>query len=299
MAKKILAVSGGVDSMVMLDLVSRSGKFPLDELVVAHFDHGIRANSAEDAEFVEAKSREYGLDFYSERAELGEGASEAEARQKRYEFFAKVAEQIDDGRGVEIWTAHHLDDLVESVLINLARGTGWRGLAVLDTAGVRRPFLETEMFYEPMDRAAIFEYAAKRRLEYREDPSNSWDEYLRNRIRHEMNNSPLNWSQKLQIYELWQAQKVLRAEIDNLVNGMLPTAGEVWQRSWFQELDTTETTQKVALELLRAGTLRAGIAATRPQLEDFRQAILKYLPGKSFNLPEDNLVKFTKTDFKL
>ena len=300
--------------MVMLDMVCR--RFSLEEVVVAHFDHGIRENSAEDAEFVRRKAVEYGAEFRSGRAELGAGASEAEAREKRYEFLGQLADELDDGRGVEIWTAHHLDDLAETVAINFLRGTGWRGLSALDKPGVRRPFLETELIYEPMDKAAIFEYAAKRRLAYREDPSNSWDEYLRNRIRHQMNNGSerannteadfesqggagLSFEQKLKIWQLWQRQKDLKAEIDRLVVGLMPGPGEEWERKWFRELDEDELSRAVAIELLRAGTIRAGISATRPQLENFRRAIIDYLPGKSFNLPEDKLVKFTKEGFRL
>lgn len=285
--------------MAMLDLVCRAGGIAEEDIVVAHFDHGIRENSHEDAEFVKRKTIKYGVKFREARAELGEGASEAEAREQRYAFFSQLADELDDGHGVEIWTAHHLDDLIETVLINFARGTGWRGLSVLDTPRIRRPFLETELFYEPMDKAAIFEYTAKRRLEYREDPSNSWDEYLRNRIRHQLNNSPLDFEQKLRVWQLWQKQKALRQEIDPIVNGVLPATGEDWERKWFRELDEDELNHNLGLELLRAGTIRAGISATRPQLENFRQAIISYLPGKSFNLPRDRLVKFTKTGFQL
>lgn len=285
--------------MAMLDLVCRADRIAKGDIVVAHFDHGIRENSHEDAEFVRRKANEYGVEFREARAELGEGTSEAEAREQRYAFLFQLADELDDGHGIEIWTAHHLDDLIETVLINFTRGTGWRGLSVLDTPGIRRPFLETELFYEPMDKAAIFEYAAKRRLEYREDPSNSWDEYLRNRIRHQLNNSPLDFEQKLKVWQLWQKQKALRQEIDLIVNGIMPATGEDWERKWFRELDEDELNRNLGLELLHAGTIRAEISATRPQLENFRQAIISYLPGKSFNLPGDRLVKFTKTGFQL
>lgn len=289
--KKILAVSGGVDSMVMLDMVCR--RFLPEEIIAAHFDHGIRDNSAEDMEFVRRMAEEYGVEFRGGQAELGTEASEVEAREARYEFLMKVA----DEEGGEVWTAHHLDDLVETVVINFLRGTGWRGLAGLSRGGMRRPFLETEMFYEPMDRAAIFEYAAKRHLRFREDPSNSWDEYLRNRVRQKLNNA-LGVEQKLAIYELWRKQLALRKEIDEIVNGILPEDGR-FERKWFRELDTDESERKTAMEILRAATLRAGISATRPQLEDFRLAILNYGSGKSFNLPGDKLVKLGKEEFLL
>lgn len=288
MAKIILAVSGGVDSMVTLDMICRSKNYSSGDIIIAHFDHGTRPSSQLDAEFVERKAREYGVEFRLEKGELGEDVDEATARAARYDFLHSI------DPFATIFTAHHLDDLVETAAINLIRGTGWRGLAVLDSSGVRRPFLETEMFYEPMDKAAIVEYAAKRKLEFREDPTNSSDEYLRNRIRHQMNNFPLDFEQKMEIYRLWQEQKHLKSEIDQLVVNLLPEKGTPWQRVWFRDLDIN-----VALELLRAGTLRAGISATRPQLENFRQAILTYAPGKSFNLPGDKLVRLSKTEFVL
>lgn len=288
MAKIILAVSGGVDSMVMLDMICRSKQYSSHDIIVAHFDHGMRENSAEDAEFVRRKAEEYGVKFYLGHGELGEETSEARARTVRYNFLHSI------DPFATVFTAHHLDDLVETVVINLSRGTGWRGLAVLDMPSIRRPFLETEMFYEPLDKAAILEYAAKRQLSFREDQSNSSDEYLRNRIRHQMNNFPMDFEQKMQIYDLWQNQKQLKSEIDQLVVSLLPGKNQPWQRAWFENLDTS-----LALELLRAGTLQAGVSATRPQLEDFRQAILNYAPGKHFNLPGDRLVKLNKRDFML
>lgn len=288
MAKIILAVSGGVDSMVMLDMICRSKQYSSHDIIVAHFDHGMRENSAEDAEFVRRKAEEYSVKFYLGHGELGEETSEARARTVRYNFLHSI------DPFATVFTAHHLDDLVETVVINSSRGTGWRGLAVLDTPSIRRPFLETEMFYEPLDKAAILEYAAKRQLSFREDQSNSSDEYLRNRIRHQMNNFPMDLEQKMQIYDLWQRQKQLKSEIDQLVVSLLPGKNQPWQRAWFENLDTS-----LALELLRAGTLQAGVSATRPQLEDFRQAILNYAPGRHFNLPGDRLVKLNKRDFML
>lgn len=287
MAKIILAVSGGVDSMVMLDVICRSGAYSPDDIIVAHFDHGIRQNSGEDAEFVRKKTTEYGVQFRLGEGKLGARTSEDSARDARYEFLYSIDPYAP------IFVAHHLDDLVETVAINSLRGTGWRGLAGLNRQNIRRPFLEMDLLYEPMDKAAIIEYAAKRRLNFREDQSNSSDEYLRNRIRHEMNNSGLNFEQKMEIYRLWQKQKELKDEIDTQIVKLLPEDG-VWQRSWFREMDAA-----IALELLRAGTLRAGAPATRPQLEDFRQAILNYAPGKYFNLPGDRLVKLNKDDFEL
>lgn len=299
MTKVILAVSGGVDSMVLLDMLCRSKIYssgdifiPERDLLVAHFDHGIRYNSREDAEFVARIAREiYHIRYKVGRGELGRGASEEAARAARYDFLRQVA--AEQG-GAKILTAHHLDDLVETVAINLLRGTGWRGLAGLDRPGMERPFLESSLLYEPMDKAAILEYAAKRGLYWREDQTNMDASYLRNRVRAKLAEGELSFEQKLRIYQLWQAQKGLKRDIDQTITSLLPEPGQPWARDWFRNL-----APNLALELLRAGTLRAGISATRPQLEDFRQAILAYAPGKHFNLPGDKLIKLNKADFIL
>src|SRR5690554_6827257 len=102
--KYIVAVSGGVDSMVLLDMMHSRGDA---EIIVAHFDHGIREDSAEDAEFVAKAAEGYGYLFESTREELGKNASEALAREKRYAFLRDLAKKYD----AQIVTAHHLDDL--------------------------------------------------------------------------------------------------------------------------------------------------------------------------------------------
>lgn len=293
----------------MLDLLAKkysfcdiyaNNNYSSGDIIVAHFDHGTRKNSSEDADFVRRKAGEYGLEFRLGRGQLGARASEAEARKARYKFLREI-----DPIGT-IFTAHHLDDLVETVLINLIRGTGWRGLAGLNRPGIRRPFLEAELFYEPLDKLAIIEYAAKQKLEYREDPSNSWDEYLRNRIRHKTNDiqeGGLSFAQKIALYELWRRQKDLKNEIDESISQCLPktdeTGASLWKRKWIRELDGDEIERKIAREILRAGLIRTGIQATRPQIEDFREAIVHYAPGKAFNLPGDRLIKFSRDEFRL
>ncbi len=289
--KKILAVSGGVDSMVMLDLMAR--QFPASELVVATFDHGTRESSKADADFVASETAKIAqiapalqLRFYRGEAELGAKISEEKAREKRYDFLRRVAFK-EKG---EIYTAHHLDDLVESVVINLLRGTGWRGLAVLNSAGVRRPFLDGT-FGEVFDKRKVLEYAAEYGIVFRQDPTNSDERYLRNRVRKRVLEMPLE--KKTKIYELWRRQIEIAREIDGILETVLPEDLR-FERAWFEKMD-----EKVASEVLRAGLLRAGATATRPQIRDFYEAILNYSPGKKFNLPNDMLVKIGRRDFQL
>ena len=308
--KIILAVSGGVDSMLLLAQVAERAAREgwLDEVVVAQFDHGTRESARADQELVVRKARELGVrcevgrigeglgDGVSSEGILSEGGgflSEAAAREARYEFLEAVARKYAPA---EIWTAQHLDDLVETVAINLLRGTGWRGLAVMERAGVRRPWLEEASGERaeqgPPDRAEVWRQAGERELVFREDPTNQEAIYLRNRVRARL----AGWSRarKLELWRRWQRQKELRREIDQLVAELLPAQGAEWQRSWFWELEPA-----VAGELLRAGLLRIGVRATRPQLEDFRRAILGYAPGRKFNLPGGRLVELGRDSFIL
>lgn len=269
--------------MVMLDLLGDGAT------VVAHVDHGIRENSGEDYDFVERAAQERGLEFRGRRLKLGAGASEELARRERYKFLREVQAEFQEAEEsrVEVLTAHHLDDVVETVAINLVRGTGWRGLAVFENEDVKRPFLEMGW-----GRKEVLKYAAEKKVAFRQDQSNTEGDYLRNRLREQLRNLPEGTKEKL--LELWRRQTRLRREIEAELEILTPARGEIWQREWFKGLD-----EVVAMELLRCGLQKMGASATRPQIENFRQAILEYAPGKSFNLPEDRLVRLEKDSFYL
>ncbi len=281
---KLLAVSGGVDSMVLLDLMAK--KYPKEEIVVATFNHGTRKSADDDVEFVSRAASLLGVQVLRGGMELGENVSEDLARKSRYEFLRKVAKE----EGGEIYTAHHLDDLVESVAINLLRGTGFRGLAVLSAPDIKRPFIDGE-FGKVFDKRSVLQYAAEHGIAFRQDPTNTTEQYLRNRLR--TRTLEMTRKKKLQIFELWSNQKKLVSEIDDIVSKLVPE-DLVFERAWFRELD-----ENVSLEILRAGLNRTEVSATRPQLRDFLKAILDYKPGKKFNLPNDKLVKIGAHSFKL
>jgi tRNA(Ile)-lysidine synthetase-like protein len=169
--KYILAVSGGVDSMVLLDLLA---KMPGVELVVAHFDHGIRPDSKKDEELVRKIAASYKLSYESAEGKLGPGTSEETARNARYGFLKHLQAEHE---AKAIITAHHQDDLIETAFINLIRGTGRLGLSAIATnKRVRRPLLDTP-------KAEIEAYARKHKLQWREDATNQSPDYLRNRLR--------------------------------------------------------------------------------------------------------------------
>jgi len=169
--KYVLAVSGGVDSMVLLDLLS---KLPGIELIAAHFNHGIRLDSDKDQEFVAETAAAYGVLFEAGRGVLGPRASEDTARQARYAFLREVQQIYGASK---IITAHHQDDMIETALINLIRGTGRQGLlAISSNPDVLRPLLD-------IPKREIVAYAGASKLKWREDSTNSETDYLRNYLR--------------------------------------------------------------------------------------------------------------------
>lgn len=170
----VVAVSGGVDSVALLDILSRQIDLGL---TVAHFDHGIRKESSSDRRFVEAIAKGYGLPFVYEEGQLGPSASEAAARAARYNFLRR-AQKAQAAQA--IITAHHQDDVLETAVINLIRGTGRKGLTALSARpGLLRPLLK-------IPKHELIAYAKEQGLEWREDPTNLDPGYLRNYVRHKL-----------------------------------------------------------------------------------------------------------------
>lgn len=167
----VVAVSGGVDSMVLLDILK---SLPGIQLFVAHFNHGIRADSGLDEKLVKKTAEKYGLPFEAGHGKLGPGASEEKAREARYKFLKKIQQEH---KARTIVTAHHQDDLLETAILNILRGTGRRGLSAI----AENPDIERPMLY--LSKKDILSYAKAHKLEWHEDPTNKDERYLRNYIR--------------------------------------------------------------------------------------------------------------------
>lgn len=276
----VIAVSGGVDSVVLLDMVANGRLLPdSDHLVVAHFDHGIRPDSADDAEFVKETAKTYGIPYESRREELGPHASEELARERRYTFLRQVAHEYS-GR---IVTAHHADDIAETIAINLHRGTGWRGLAVLDSAGIVRPLLA-------MRKSEIKNYANQHGLKWREDSTNSDMKYLRNSMRRKLDGIADDTVATLCLYR--NRQVVLKKQVSDEARSLIG-GGPLYNRHLFITVP-----EHVGHELLRAALLtKTDHGATRPQLERALVAIKTLPPGKRYEINGSATLFFTKTDF--
>lgn len=267
----ILAVSGGVDSVVLLDKMSR---LPGLNLVVAHFDHGIREESFEDEAFVRALAKKYNLPYETRRANLGAGASEEKARNSRYEFLNNVAKKYQ----AQIVTAHHADDLVETVAINLSRGTGWRGLAVFDSA-VHRPLLSCT-------KQELVNYAQARGLDWREDRTNQDEKYLRNRLRRQTIMAPVEI--KHEIRALHARQRQIRLELEAEARQLVGW-GPTYSRYLFANMGDAAAME--CLWVIFAGSL------TRPQLRRVLHAIKVARPGSYFQAGMGKKVQFSTRHF--
>ena len=304
--QKLLAISGGVDSVCLLHMYKDD-----PEVVVAHFNHGTRPSADDDEKFVKQLAKEYGKKCVIGRADLGVNVSEEKARKARYDFLEDAARK---NHYADIFTAHHLDDLVETIAINLLRGTGWRGLAPFSNGRIRRPFFGcfghgpggqstadfvNDRHIEAMTKKDLLKYAAKNHLTFREDPTNHEDNYLRNRVRENLIHFPKEKKLKLAEYfdyQTYDRQTIEMAARDALMELEMDSDTEygVYLRDWFDLAD-----RPTELELLRAAIDDHGLSLTRPQLEDFLDAIQTYASGKAFNLPKDHLVHFSKDAFML
>ena len=174
----VVAFSGGLDSLVLLHLLRFTPGLTAGGVVAAHFDHGMRVESGDDAAWVKGLCRAW--DIPLRRGLAGTPpVDEACARELRYAFLEQVRQAT--GGGV-VLTAHQADDQVETVLFRLLRGTGPEGLAGIPEwryPGVGRPLL-------PFRRRELEDYAQAQKLRPREDPTNRDPAFARNRIRHQL-----------------------------------------------------------------------------------------------------------------
>lgn len=178
----LCAVSGGADSVSMLHILHTGRERLGIRIAAAHYNHGIRPGAGRDEQFVRGLCAEWGIPFYSGRgdvpAEAAAGESlELAARRMRYAFLEETADAI--GAAV-IATAHTADDNMETVLMNLSRGTGAAGAAGIPPRRGRivRPLL-------PVTRAQVEDYLRRNGLPHVEDETNREDCCSRNRVRHQ------------------------------------------------------------------------------------------------------------------
>lgn len=180
-----VAVSGGLDSVVLLDLLHDTQPWHRGALSVVTVDHGTRPGSTEDAVFVARLADRYGLGFQSFGLGLGPEASEATLREGRLAALARLDVDV-------VAFGHHRDDQAETLLINLMRGSGPRGLGGLVWRREPRPRPDggrVPAWVRPLldvGHDELEAWARERGLAWREDPTNRDPRFLRNRVRQEV-----------------------------------------------------------------------------------------------------------------
>ncbi|WP_347069958.1 tRNA lysidine(34) synthetase TilS [Flavobacterium sp. WV_118_3] len=217
----LLAISGGIDSMVLLELFRN---LPYS-IAVAHCNFGLRdAESDGDEDFVKQWCAKHSIRFFTTRfatqdyADTQKCSIQLAARELRYNWFSGLLEN----EGFDyLLTAHHLDDTLETFLINLTRGTGLEGLTGIPAQNgtIIRPLL-------PFGRNEIEAYATANSIVWREDSSNTSDKYLRNRIRH-------------------QIVPILKELNPNFLNGFQNTLGHLQQTETLVQDAVTELYSKI------------------------------------------------------
>jgi len=173
----LLAISGGLDSVVLAHLLKHNDfKFSL-----AHMNFQLRGeDSNQDEQFVRDLAHKLEVEIFIKRVEIKEelGSTQLQARDLRYDWFRRL---MKDHGFNKLLTAHHANDLLETTLLNLIRGTGIKGLrSILPLHhNIARPLLFA-------GKEQIKEYAEENSIEWREDVSNASDKYKRNKIRHDV-----------------------------------------------------------------------------------------------------------------
>jgi tRNA(Ile)-lysidine synthase len=186
----LLAVSGGLDSMVLLHLAVQAIAKEPRRLAVAHLNHGLRGDAGQqDAALVRAAAADFGLECFAETLPddalktASSGSLEEAARAARYAFLERTAREHDFHF---VAVAHHSDDQAETVLLNIVRGTGLAGLKGMSD---RRALSSQVRLVRPLldfSRADLATFAADRSISHAQDATNSSPEFTRNRIRHQL-----------------------------------------------------------------------------------------------------------------
>jgi tRNA(Ile)-lysidine synthase len=287
----LVGVSGGRDSIALLHWLVQRG---YENLIACHLNHRLRgAASNRDARFVENFVEQYDVDLEIGSADVRELAKkqkvsiEAAGREARYKFFARIA-KLHDTRTILL--GHHADDLVETFLINLFRGSGTAGLSAMREVSKRRvddveltivrPFLG-------IWRNEIDEYIKLQRLKFREDESNKDIAALRNRIRRRIIPYLEKTLGRIIRQNIWRAAMIATEE-ETWIDSQLPNArGDDLAVGELRELPTALQRREI-LKWLRAHKIaNVGFDV----VEEIRSLLQRNARVAKINLPQDRHVR--------
>ncbi len=282
--KVLLAVSGGMDSVVMLHLFAKANF----TFAVAHCNFGLRGEESEaDEQFVKKLAKKYKVLFFSEQFETESFAQQEKisvqmaARVLRYEWFENTCQTHGFSY---VATAHHLNDTLETVLFNITKGTGIAGLHGIQpkSGKIIRPLLFA-------NREEIYEYVVENQLAWREDSSNQSSHYHRNLIRNEVVpllktiNPNLEHTIENTAERVLAVEKILFAELERVRKAVFREENGVRYINFEQLQSETEPVIKI-YELLKP------FHFTYTQVREIWQT-LSAESGRQFDSPSHRLVK--------
>ena len=227
-AKYLIAVSGGVDSIVLIDLFSRSGL----SFAIAHCNFSLRGEESDkDETFVKELSEQYNVEFYTKAFDTQSYANSKKvsiqmaARDLRYQWFQDliVIHGFD-----HIVTAHHANDNLETVIFNLVKGTGISGLRgmIPSNGSILRPLL-------PFKKSTLEGYANENNLRWREDSSNQLTGYKRNLIRHKVIpvlkqiNPDVENTMQTMFEKLSATENLIKGHIEHICKSLIESKGDL------------------------------------------------------------------------
>jgi tRNA(Ile)-lysidine synthase len=300
----VVGLSGGADSVALLDALASLRRRRGFRVVAAHLDHGLRAGSADDAAFCAELCRALDVALRVGRADVRaraareRGGLEQAARRERYAFLRRVREE--EG-AVAIAVAHTRDDQAETLLLRLLRGAGATGLAGMRPrrGDVVRPLLA-------VSRREVLAHLRERGLAWKEDPSNADLAHRRNRVRHELVpyleerfNPGIRASLARTAAVLAEEASHVRGEAEELLAAIAREEDGAFllRRSALAEAPTAVARAAIRQALARAGGLaRVGAVHVEGIL---RLARAKAPSGRRLPLPGGREVLFTRDDVRL
>jgi tRNA(Ile)-lysidine synthase len=267
----LVAVSGGLDSMVLLHVLARLAPAQKWKLAVAHFNHQLRGRSSDaDERLVKRTAKKLKIPFVAKRGDVKKWAREKKlslemaARELRHDFFARSAANLNVKK---IALAHHADDQVELFFVRLLRGAGGDGMAgmkwLTPSSKDKNIFLTRPLL--DLSKAMLAAYAKEQGIAFREDATNAQSEIQRNHIRHEL----LPWLAKE--FQPALSRVILRQmEITGAEAEFVTDAARAWlkakRRKAFSKLPSALQRRCVQLQLIEFG-----LAANFDLIEQLRE----------------------------
>ncbi|EOI07031.1 tRNA(Ile)-lysidine synthetase [Enterococcus moraviensis ATCC BAA-383] len=287
--KILLAISGGVDSMVLLEMMQAAAKKDQLQLTVAHVDHRLRIESEEEALYLKKYCQKQGLTYYSRIWEDADKTknTEARARKFRYDFFGEIMAQE---KIPVLLTAHHSDDQAETILMKLTRGSalsnlvGIRAKQVFGSGMLIRPFLI-------FSKEKLEQFAEQSKLVYFEDHTNQTDTYMRNRLRHQV--VPLLKKENPRFLQhiaefsqqITSADEVVQMVIEPMYDRLVKETAEGWAIQLTELKQAKRSVQTFFLMSLFQHTLiPKGITISQDQIQQLLTMIEQPTPQLSMDI---------------